>query len=135
LVALSNSMRDVLANQFGAGWRAKTTEELSAEVRLLEALGREQLQELIRFFDQVDRVKFAPERSNNQHDSLELTLNTWEPRLAELEKKIRARREGRRKIRTGDFEPAISRAELSQPETAGDRSRSRTKRPPTRLQS
>ena len=68
----------------GTAWRAKTTEELAAEPRLAEALGFDQLQELIRFLDQVDRLKFAPERSNHHHDSLEHELAAWEPRIAEL---------------------------------------------------
>lgn len=60
LVAHSDSMRDELAHQFGSAWRAKTTEELSVEPQLEQILGRDQLEELIRFLDQVDHLKFAP---------------------------------------------------------------------------
>jgi hypothetical protein len=88
LVALSRSIRERLASQFGTAWRAKTTEELAAEPRLAEALGLDQLQELIRFLDQVDRLKFAPERSILHHDSLERELAAWEPRIAVLQKKL-----------------------------------------------
>jgi hypothetical protein len=95
LVGLSDSIRDVLANQFGTSWRAKTTEELSAEVRLEDVLGREHLEELIRFLDQVDHLKFAPERSSHHHEALERELTIWEPRLADLKNKIQAKREGR----------------------------------------
>jgi hypothetical protein len=95
LVAHSDSIREVLANQFGTAWRAKTTEELSAEPRLDEILGRDQLQELIRFLDQVDHLKFAPLRSKHHPDLLAQELATWEPRLADLTKKIQTRPEGR----------------------------------------
>jgi hypothetical protein len=100
LVALSQSTRDVLANQFGTAWRAKTTEELSAEPLLAEVLGRDQLQELIRFLDQVDQLKFAPERSNHHHESLERELAAWAPRLANLKEKIQTKPERRHKNRT-----------------------------------
>ena len=90
-------MRDVLADQFGAAWRAKTNEELSAEPLLLESLGHEQLQELIRFLVDIDRLKFAPNRSNHQQGSLEEQLAAWEPRLSDLGKKIKAKPERRLK--------------------------------------
>jgi hypothetical protein len=80
-----------LAAQFGTAWRAKTIEELAAEVRLEEVLGCEQLRELIRFLDQVDHLKFAPERSNDRRKSLEGALTTWEPRMADVKKKIQAK--------------------------------------------
>jgi hypothetical protein len=97
LVALSHSVRELLASQFGSVWRAKTTEELAAEPQLAELLGHEQLQELIRFLDQVDRLKFAPARSNRHHESLERELAEWEPRLAHLKRKIQAKPDGRLK--------------------------------------
>jgi hypothetical protein len=97
LVALSHSMRDVLADQFGAAWRAKTNEELSAEPLLLESLGHDQLQELIQFLVDIDRLKFAPNRSNHQQVSLEEQLAAWEPRLADLGAKIKAKPERRPK--------------------------------------
>ncbi len=60
LVALSHSIRELLADKNGPAWRAKTIEELSAEPRLVELLGRDQAYELIRFLDHVDHLKFAP---------------------------------------------------------------------------
>ena len=41
-------------------WRAKTNEELAAEPLLLESLGDDRLQELIRFLVEIDHLKFAP---------------------------------------------------------------------------
>ena len=90
-------MRDVLADQFGAAWRAKTNEELSGETQLVDLLGHDHLQELIRFLDDIDRLKFAPNRSNHQQESLEEQLAAWEPRLADLGKKIKAKPERRQK--------------------------------------
>jgi hypothetical protein len=90
LVALSQSFRTVLASQFGPAWRAKTNEELSAEPRLAELLGGDQLQELIQILNDIDLLKFAPNRSNLQQESLEQQLAVWEPRLAELGRQIQA---------------------------------------------
>jgi hypothetical protein len=95
LVALSDSIRDALADQFGTAWRAKTIEEMSTEFRLEEALGCEQLRELIHFLNQVDRLKFAPVRATDRHESLEHVLATWEPRLADLKNKIKTKHRGR----------------------------------------
>ncbi len=94
-VALSDSIREALIRQFGTAWRAKTTEELSADAQLAHALGREPLQELIRFLDQVDHLKFAPERSNHHDLSLQQELAGWKPRVADLMKKIQAKPDGR----------------------------------------
>jgi hypothetical protein len=118
LVALSNSVRDDLANQFGTAWRAKTTEELSAEPRLEDVLGRDQLQELIRFLDQVDQLKFAPERTNHHHVSLERELTAWEPRLADLKNKIQVKPDGRLKKRASRRGPRNSSVKVVQPQTA-----------------
>jgi hypothetical protein len=97
LIGLSQSTRDVLARQFGPGWRAKTNEELSAEPRLAELLGHDQLQEFIQILNNIDLIKFAPSRINDHQESFEQQLAAWEPRLAELGKKIQARPERRPK--------------------------------------
>ena len=118
LVALSHSMRDVLTNQFGTTWRAKTTEELSVEPRLAAVLGHVQLLELIRFFDQVDQLKFAPERSNHRDESLERELAAWKPRLADLEKKIQAKPAGRSQNKTVRSMPRGSSKKIGHAEAA-----------------
>ena len=96
LVALSKSIRETLTVQYGTTWRTKTTEELSADAQLVQAVGREGFEDLIRFLDQVDRIKFAPERSNQNHDSLQNDLAMWEPRVADLNSRIRAKPSRRR---------------------------------------
>jgi hypothetical protein len=88
LLALACSIREALTAQYGAPWRAKTTEELSAESQLEHVLGSEGRQELIRFLDQIDRLKFASERSNHREESLEAELAIWQPRLTALKKRI-----------------------------------------------
>jgi hypothetical protein len=80
-----------LSIQLGTSWRAKTIEELSAEDQLGQLLGESDREELIRFLDQVDRLKFAPERSNNRDESLRQELDNWEPRVAALRSKIQAK--------------------------------------------
>ena len=95
LVALSGSIRDALTVQFGSSCRAKTTEELAADGRLEQLLGDEELRELIRFLDQIDRLKFAPERSDHHQDVLADALTSWEPRVETLRARIRAKPRGR----------------------------------------
>jgi hypothetical protein len=93
LLAHSAALRDVLAHQFGSSWRAKTTEELAGEPGLAHRLGFDQLTELIRFLDQTDRLKFAPERSSQNHDCLAESLAAWEPRLTAFKMRIASRPE------------------------------------------
>jgi hypothetical protein len=102
LVALSRSIRETLTVQYGMTWRSKTTEELSSDAQLVQAVGREGFEELIRFLDQVDRIKFAPERSIQHHESLQHDLEIWEPRVADLKARIRAKPAVRRGSRLTD---------------------------------
>jgi len=101
-VALSQSIREALTTQFGTSWRAKTTEELSADSQLEQVLGKEPLQELIRFLDQVDRLKFAAEPPLHHLESLDDELATWKPKVADLVEKIRAKANGRVKSKVAD---------------------------------
>ncbi len=91
LLALSASIRDALTVPFGTACRALTTEELAADRRLEALLGDQDLGELIRFLDHVDRVKFAPERSNHQQEGLQEALATWAPRVETLRARIRTK--------------------------------------------
>ena len=98
LVALSGSIRDALTVPFGNSCRAKTTEELAADRRLEQLLGDEQLRELIRFLDQIDRLKFAAEGSQHHPgDALEEALTSWEPRVETLRAHICAKPQNRAK--------------------------------------
>jgi hypothetical protein len=97
LVALAESVREALTVQFGAPSRAKTTEEWATDQRLVQLLGEPDFQELIRFLDQIDRVKFAPERSDNHQEAIQEALVTWTPRIATLQARIRVKPRGRSK--------------------------------------
>ncbi len=94
-VALSQSIRQALTTQFGTSWRAKTTEELSTDSQLVQVLGKEPLKELIRFLDQVDRLKFAAEPPSHHLESLDDRLAAWKPRVANLVEKLQAKPNGR----------------------------------------
>ena len=121
LVAYSLSIRETLADQFGTAWRAKTTQELATEAPLLEVLGREQLEGLIRFLELVDHLKFAPERSSNHHESLENVLANWEPEIAAIGKKITTKPDRRQKPATADARPQNSIPRERRAEIAGAR--------------
>jgi hypothetical protein len=119
LVAFSSSIRQTLADRFGTAWRAKTTQELATEDLLVEMLGYEQLDELIRFLDFVDHLKFAPERSSNNHEALESELTNWEPRIAAIGKTIEAKPDRRQKPATAYARPQNSTPTVSRAEIAG----------------
>jgi hypothetical protein len=108
ILALSDSIREALIRQFGTAWRAKTTEELAEDSQLEQALGQEPLEELIRFLDRVDLLKFAPERSNARDGSLERELLTWKPRVGNLLDTIRAKANGR--VKNQDANPRMPRS-------------------------
>ncbi len=95
LVALANSTKNALAAQFGPTWRAKTTEELAVDPVLAEVLGPEPLGELIEFLDGIDRLKFAPVRPKDSRRSFQEDLAKWDPRIAEVITRIKARPNGR----------------------------------------
>jgi len=101
-VALSDAVREGLTLKFGTGWRAKTTEELSTDAQLEQLIGPQDLHELIRFLDQVDRLKFASKRSNHDEQTLQEELIYWRPRIVGLEARIRAKPRGRWKLRSPD---------------------------------
>ncbi|MBV8675833.1 MAG: hypothetical protein JO355_01535 [Planctomycetaceae bacterium] len=58
-IIFSRAIRRVLAERFGASWRAKTNEEMSDAPELAEALGTRRAEELIDLLRQADRAKFA----------------------------------------------------------------------------
>jgi hypothetical protein len=89
LVGLSETIRDALTSQFGSSFRAKTTEELSADERLVQLLNAEGFRELMQFLDRIDRLKFAAERSEDHDEALGEALKTWEPRVTSLAARIR----------------------------------------------
>lgn len=95
LLTLSASIRNALTQELGTAWRAKTTEEVSADARLEELIGAEHLQELGRFLDYVDHLKFAPESSNHHEEVLEQALLSWRPRVSILTTEIQTKPKGR----------------------------------------
>ncbi len=101
LVGLSESIRDALTVPFGTSGRAKTTEELATDERLAGLLGDEDFRELIHFLDRIDVLKFAPERGDNGQDALAALLSSWEPRIAALDVRIRARPKARGRSSNG----------------------------------
>ena len=95
LVGLSETIRDALTAELGSSFRAKTTEELSADERLIVLLGDDGFRELMQFLDRIDRVKFAPSRPADQDEELSQALTMWEPLMTALAARIRAKPRGR----------------------------------------
>ena len=110
LVALSNSAKSALAAQFGATWRAKTTEELADEATLKEILGPDLHSELIEFLQGVDHLKFAPERSGRNGQALQEEYAAWGPRVAGFIARIEAKQNGRADRQPSPPNPTLSPA-------------------------
>jgi hypothetical protein len=66
VVALSATVRGLLAARFDETWLAKTTEEIAASASLVEAFGAETTDRLVAFLRAADRVKFAPEGQGDE---------------------------------------------------------------------
>jgi hypothetical protein len=109
LLALAESIREALCLQFGSAWRAKTTEELATDPRLALQLGESDFQAMIQFLDQIDHVKFAPERSDNHEVTLQKALETWDSRVVTLRTRIQAKPRGRSKASRGGSQPRRNR--------------------------
>ena len=106
LVGLSESIRDAMTVQFGSSCRAKTTEELAVDEKLPQLLGEDGFRELMQFLDRIDRVKFAPERSDNHAAELEELLTTWEGRVTTLDARIRVKPRARQRSADGRSKPS-----------------------------
>src|SRR5262249_11839414 len=109
LAALAESVRNALTVQFGAASRAKTTEEWAVDQRLMQLLGEPEFQDLIRFLDQVDRVKFAPERADNHQEAILEALGSWEPRVTTFQARIRIKPRGRSEAGLAQVKSAVRR--------------------------
>ncbi len=92
LVALGVFLRAVLAARLGPTVRARTTEEIAADPRLIERLDAEDLGRLVAILDAGDRVKFA--RRGVAESLLEGdSLPEWTAWAASLDARLAARRE------------------------------------------
>lgn len=91
LLALSTSLRDELSGCLGTSFRARTTEEIAADNRVAELLGEEPFHQLLRFFDLIDRIKFAPDRGEDGGEEMARAFSTWEPTMAAIAAQVRSR--------------------------------------------
>lgn len=63
LIASSESVRTALIAAFGPTWGSKTTEEVAADLAVVERLGSERAKALVGFLRLADRAKFAGDES------------------------------------------------------------------------
>ena len=77
LLSLAVQARETLAARFGPSLRARTTEEISNDTVLKEALGDDHFQSLIRLLSMADYWKFASAPENGQTESLLEELPHW----------------------------------------------------------
>jgi hypothetical protein len=77
LLSLASQARETLATRFGPSLRAHTTEEISNDALVREALGDDHFASLIRLLATADRWKFAAPPENGQTESLLEDLPQW----------------------------------------------------------
>jgi len=77
LLSLAVQARETLATRFGPSLRARTTEEISNDAVVKEALGDDHFASLIRLLSTADRWKFASPPENGQTESLLVELPHW----------------------------------------------------------
>ena len=77
LLSLAVQARETLATRFGPSLRARTTEEISNDAVVKEALGDDHFASLIRLLSTADHWKFASPPENGQTASLLEELPHW----------------------------------------------------------
>jgi hypothetical protein len=77
LLSLAEQARETLATRFGPSLRAHTTEEISGDSLVKEALGEEHFCSLIRLLSTADRWKFASPPENGHSEALLEELPRW----------------------------------------------------------
>ena len=77
LLSLAVQARETLVTRFGPSLRARTTEEISNDAVVKEALGDDHFQSLIRLLSTADHWKFASAPENGQTESLLEELPHW----------------------------------------------------------
>jgi LPXTG-motif cell wall-anchored protein len=77
LLSLAIQARETLATRFGPFLRARTTEEISSDAVVKEALGDDHFESLIRLLSTADLWKFASPPENGQTESLLEELPHW----------------------------------------------------------
>ena len=77
LLSLAVQARETLVTRFGPSLRARTTEEISNDAVVKEALGEDHFASLIRLLSTADHWKFASAPENGQTESLLEELPHW----------------------------------------------------------
>jgi hypothetical protein len=75
---LAAGVREALAARFGPSLRARTTEEIAADVAIRDAIGESHVESLIELLSTADHWKFAPVPGNGRQEALLDDLSTWE---------------------------------------------------------
>jgi hypothetical protein len=92
LLSLAVQARETLAARFGPSLRARTTEEISNDAVVKEALGEDHFASLIRLLSTADRWKFAFPPENGQTEALLEELPRWSAWQSTLPSQLPARR-------------------------------------------
>lgn len=91
LLILADQIRDDLAARFGPSLRARTTEEIAADLQVKEVLGAEYFEPLIRLLSLADHRKFAALPENGDRQSLLDEISGWEALRTDLAARFAAK--------------------------------------------
>jgi hypothetical protein len=80
LLNLAGQVREDLVARFGSSLRARTTEEIAADLHVKEVLGVEHFEPVIRLLALADHCKFAASPENGDPQSLLDEIAAWEAR-------------------------------------------------------
>jgi hypothetical protein len=92
-LALTGLTRDALAEHFGPGLRARTTEEIAVDTTLKEQIGEEYFDQLLCLLRAADRLKFAVEPAAQPEMIEPADLSTWEAWFQSFRAKATSRRQ------------------------------------------
>ncbi len=91
LLNLAGQIREDLAARFGPSLRARTTQEIAADLEVREVLGVEHLEPMIRLLYLADYCKFAALPENGEQQALDGEISAWTALRTDLVARLAAK--------------------------------------------
>jgi hypothetical protein len=91
LLNLAGQIREDLAARFGPSFRARTTQEIAADLEVKEVLGVEHLEPVIRLLSLADYCKFAALPENGEQQTLDSEISAWTALRTDLVARLAAK--------------------------------------------
>ena len=91
LLNLAGQIREDLAARFGPSFRARTTQEIAADLEVKEVIGVEHLEPMIRLLSLADHCKFAALPENGDQQTLGDEISAWTALRTDLVARLAAK--------------------------------------------